>query len=132
MSKLHWPISVFSGIRFIVVLFEIVHVSSVNGGKLSGLQHFENYYIYPDTQLDIILSVNEGICKVSNDQRSVFKALIAIFVLRCVKGFITIIMGSLAYGHSIVMVLFRTEEDDQEDNATTFEEHELEELETTV
>ncbi|CCD62402.2 G protein-coupled receptor [Caenorhabditis elegans] len=88
--RLHWPISIICAVRFIFVLVEIVHISSFTG----------------DTQLDFILSVSDGTCKVNENQITAFRALVAVFTLRCVKGYITINMATLAYGNSILIFLF--------------------------
>uniref|UniRef100_A0A1I7TWH4 G protein-coupled receptor n=1 Tax=Caenorhabditis tropicalis TaxID=1561998 RepID=A0A1I7TWH4_9PELO len=113
--KVHWPIGLICVFRFIIVLIEIVHVSSFNG----------------DTQLDFILSVSEGPCKVDDSQIPAFNALVALFTLRCIKGYITINMATFAYGNSILICLFGLKSQRERRRVREHsEEHELEELTT--
>lgn len=70
------------------------------------LEKFYAEFDFKDTQLDFILSVSDGTCKVNENQITAFRALVAVFTLRCVKGYITINMATLAYGNSILIFLF--------------------------
>ncbi|EFO82670.1 hypothetical protein CRE_00544 [Caenorhabditis remanei] len=110
LPRVHWPIFFISLIRFIFVCIEIAHVSSFTG----------------DTQLDFILSARQGICKVNGDQMEAFHALIILFTVRCIKGYITINMSTLCYGNSILIYLFGLKSPPE--NVDGEEEHELDDF----
>ncbi|KAF1748293.1 hypothetical protein GCK72_024760 [Caenorhabditis remanei] len=98
LPRVHWPIFFISLIRFI--------------------------FVY--TQLDFILSARQGICKVNGDQMEAFHALIILFTVRCIKGYITINMSTLCYGNSILIYLFGLKSPPE--NVDGEEEHELDDF----
>ncbi|EGT33211.1 hypothetical protein CAEBREN_02622 [Caenorhabditis brenneri] len=86
----HWVISITMVIRFVILMIEIVHMSSFRG----------------DTQLYFLIVVYKGQCDAYDVKSEGFQEFVTVFALRMIKGGITVLMGLIAYGNTLSVHFF--------------------------